>query len=590
MKRAAIYMRVSTAHQEEEQTIGNQKMEILERVQKDTDVTLITDYEYKDEGWSGAIIERPDLDRMRSDAREGKFEILYVYDRGRLSRKFVHQEIILEELRECGIVCISLHDINGQTTEEVLMGSVMGIFHEYERVKITERMRIGKVRKVRENKKLLGYQPKYGYDYFPRIKTGPDARDGYFEINKQQAKIVNQVFEWIAAGVSKHEVKRKLFKMGIPPPKGKRDQWSGGTLDRMVRDTTYIGDHYYNKSESVPTKNPRNPEQKYRKITKGSRKRRPKEEWFHVAVPAIVSPDLFHKVQVQLEKNKRINTRNNSVNKYLVAGLVECVCGKARTGDPVSNGSLYYRCTDRLSKYPMPRECFEHGINAPVFDALVWRNIKELLLNPHLVVEQAKRRQNASPLQSQLETLRETLGKLGDEQHRYDKAYGQGVMSERRYKDVMYELNERRETLISEISAVEDEMTNQKPITIEQYFDGTVKRVENLSFTEKKAIIRRVVTKIVATKEEVSIWGRIPLLATPDGEPINNTENSIFASNLENEERTDLNVNHSNSHFANHLENARKVGLNVEHRYRWLAQRRQIHPVQRPDRLRCAGG
>jgi site-specific DNA recombinase len=578
MKRAAIYMRVSTAHQEEEQTIENQKMEILERVQKDADVTLITDYEYKDDGWSGAIIERPDLDRMRSDAREGKFDVLYVYDRGRLSRKFVHQEIILEELRECGIECISLHDINGQTTEEVLMGSVMGIFHEYERVKITERMRIGKVRKVRENKKLLGYQPKYGYDYFPRIKTGPDARDGYFEINKQQASVVKQIFEWIAGGVSKHEVKRKLFKMGIPPPKGKRDQWSGGTLDRLVRDSTYMGDHYYNKSESVPTKNPRNPEQKYRKITKGSRKRRPKEEWFHVRVPAIVSPDLFHKVQVQLEKNKRINTRNNSVNKYLVAGLVECVCGKARTGDPVSSGNLYYRCTDRLSKYPMPRECYEHGINAPVFDALVWRNIKELLLNPHLVAEQAKRRQNASPLKNQLETLRNTLSKLDDEQHRYDKAYGQGVMSERRYKDVMYELNEKREALISGISAVEDEMTNQKPITVQEYFDGTIKRVENLSFTEKKDIIRKVITKIVATKQEVSIWGRIPLLATPAGGTINNG-NSIFASHLENEERTNLNVNHSNSYFANHLENARKVGLNVEHRNSGTAERRQKYPV-----------
>ena len=555
MKRAAIYMRVSTAQQEEEQTIDNQKMEILERVKNDTDITLITDYTYKDEGWSGAIIERPDLDRMRSDAREGKFDVLYVYDRGRLSRKFVHQEIILEELRGCGIECISLHDINGQTTEEVLMGSVMGIFHEYERVKITERMRIGKVRKVRENKKLLGYQPKYGYDYFPRIKTGPDARDGYFKTNEPQAKVVKQIFEWIAAGVSKHEIKRKLFKMGIPPPKGKRDQWSGGTLDRMVRDSTYIGDHYYNKSESVPTKNPRNPEQKYRKITKGSRKRRPKEEWFHVTVPAIISPELFQKVQVQLEKNKRINTRNNSVNNYLVAGLVECTCGKARTGDPVSNGSSYYRCTDRLSKYPMPRECYEPSMNAPVFDALVWRNIKELLLNPNLVVEQAKRRQATSPLQSQLETLQNTLKKQEDEQYRYDKAYGQGVMSERRYKDVIHELNEKREAVISEISALEDEMTNQKPITVEQYFDGTVKRVENLSFTEKKAIIRKVVTKIIATKQEVKIWGRIPLLATPEGETINGNGNSLFATHLENEERTDLNVNHSNSHFANHLSN-----------------------------------
>lgn len=558
MKTAAIYMRVSTANQEEEQTIENQKMEILERVEKDTDVALITDYAYKDEGWSGAIIERPDLDRMRSDAREGKFEVLYVYDRGRLSRKFVHQEIILEELRECGIECISLHDINGQTTEEVLMGSVMGIFHEYERVKITERMRIGKVRKVRENKKLLGYQPKYGYDYFPRIKSGPDARDGYFEINNQRAKVVKQVFEWIAAGVSKHEVKRKLFKMGIAPPKGKRDQWSGGTLDRMVRDTTYMGDHYYNKSESVPTANPRNPEQKYRKITKGSRKSRPKDEWYHVKVPAIVSPDLFNKVQVQLERNKRTNTRNNSVNNYLVAGMIECVCGKARTGDPVSNGSKYYRCTDRLSKYPLARECHEAGINVPVFDALVWSNIKELLLNPSLVVEQAKRRQATSPLQSQLKTLHTKLKKQEDEQRRYDKAYGQGVMSERRYKDVMYELNQKREATVAEISALEDEMTNQKPISVEQYFDETIKRVGNLSFTEKKAIIKRVVTKIVATKQEVKVWGRIPLLATPENETINNNENSIFAT---------------------HLLNERKVGLNVSNRHRRPTQRRKINPL-----------
>lgn len=437
------------------------------------------------------------------------------------------------------------------------MGSVMGIFHEYERVKITERMRIGKVRKVRENKKLLGYNPKYGYDYFRRIKAGPDARDGYFDINEQQAKVVKQVFEWIAAGVSKHEVKRKLYKMGIAPPKGKRDQWSGGTLDRMVRDSTYMGDHYYNKSESVPTKNPQNPDLKYRKVQKGSRKRRPKEEWFHVAVPAIVSPDLFHKVQVQLEKNKRTNTRNNSVNQYLVAGLIECVCGKARTGDPVSNGSLYYRCTDRLSKYPLERECREHGINVPVFDALVWQNIKELLLNPQLVVAQAQRRQAASPLQNQLDALYKSLKKLDDEQYRYDKAYGQNVMSERRYKDVMNELNDKREAMVSEINALEDEMTNQKPITVEQYFDGTIKRVENLNFTEKKAIIKKVITKIVATKQEISIWGRIPLLATPTGETINNNESSIY---------------------ANHLENEREVGLNVEHWHRRPAKCGQINP------------
>lgn len=121
------------------------------------------------------------------------------------------------------------------------------------------------------------------------------------------------------------------------------------------------------------------------------------------------------------------------------------------------------------------------------------------------------------------------------------------AVTERRYKDVMYELNQKREATVAEISAIEDEMTNQKPISVEQYFDETIKRVDNLSFTEKKAIIRRVVTKIVATKQEVRVWGRIPLLATPENETINNNENSIFATHLLNERKVGLNVKHRHS-------------------------------------------
>ena len=555
MKKAAIYMRVSTAQQEEEQTIQSQEMELLARIKEDTDVLLLPECIYKDEGWSGAIIERPDLDRMRSDARDKKFDVLYSYDRGRVSRKFLHQEIILEELRECGVEYISLHDINGQTSEEVMMGSVMGIFHEYERVKITERMRLGKVRKVRENKKLLGYQPKYGYDYHLRIKSGEDARDGYFSINKAQAKVVKQIFEWIASGMSKHEVKRQLFEQGIAPPKGKREQWSGGTLDRMVRDTTYKGIHYYNKSESVPTKNPQNPEQKYRKVVKGSRKRRPMEEWLSVKVPAIVSPELFDKVQVQLALHKRVNTRNNSKNQYLVAGLVNCVCGKARTGDPANKGNTYYRCTDRLSKYPLPRECFERGINAPVLDALVWSNIKALLLNPQLVIKQAERWQkSSSPLESQLVTLKKRLKSLDDEERRYTKAYGQGVLSERLYKDNFHETNTKRADIVSEMAGIEAELANKPVIPVEQLVDGVVKLVQSLDFTDKKSVIRKLVTKIEATKQEITIWGKIPIPVTEQvGYYANNSESHFtnqLSNNLENNGKVGLNVNNWNCRAA----------------------------------------
>ena len=216
-KKVAIYMRVSTENQEKEETVQNQYMELMERISKDEDAYLAPDCIYKDEGWSGAILERPALDKLRADAADGKFEMLYIYDRGRLARKFVYQEIVIDELNKHSVSVISLHDINGQSSEEQLMGGVMGLFHEYERVKITERMRIGKIRRVKENKKLLGYQPRYGYDYHPRIKNGPDARDGYFTINDTQAEVVRLIFELSGSGMSKYSIKLELHHLGIPP-------------------------------------------------------------------------------------------------------------------------------------------------------------------------------------------------------------------------------------------------------------------------------------------------------------------------------------------------------------------------------------
>lgn len=510
MKKVAIYMRVSTAHQEDEETIKSQYMELKARIEADGHV-LSPDLIYKDDGWSGAIIKRPGLDDLRADMQAKKFDILYFYDRGRISRKYVHQEIILGEAKDNGIECISLHDINGKSTEEVLMGSVMGIFHEYERVKIAERMRIGKVRKVRENKKLLGYNPKFGYDYHHRIKTGPEAKEGYFSINEKQAEVVRQIFNWIAEGKSKHEVKRLLFEAGMKPPKNLRDQWSGSTLDRLVRDTTYIGKHYYNKSESVETKKPQNPEQEYRKVVKGSRVQRPKEEWLAIEVPAIIDKALFDKVQVKLALNKKLNKRNNSKNKYLLAGLIECPCGKARAGDP-ANGSAYYRCTDRLSKYPMPRTCTLGGVNVAVIDSLVWKNIEQLLADPSLVIAQAQRWQNtASPLERRSDELTSRLKGFDDEERRYVSAYGSGILSEKIYKEKVQELNENREAIVYELNATEAELMNKPTVPLEQLVDGVVKLVGRLSFNDKKKVIEKLVTKIVATKEEITIWGLLPI-------------------------------------------------------------------------------
>lgn len=533
-KKVAVYMRVSTENQEKEETIKNQEMELTARINKDK-AYLAPDCIYKDEGWSGAILERPSLDKLRADAAEKKFDVLYVYDRGRISRLFIYQEIVIQELNKLGVEVISLHDINGKTTEEILMGQVMGIFHEYERVKITERMRIGKIRRVKENKKLLGYQPRYGYDYHPRIKKGPDTRDGEFTINKKQAEVVRLVFELSAGGMSKYGIKMELHRLGIPPLKRKSAYWSTSVIDRMLRDTTYIGEHYYNKTESVETKNPRKLE-KYRKNLKGSRVARPKSDWLMVNVPAIIDKEVFDKAQVQLARNKKFSKRNNNKNHYLLRGLVYCSCGKARTGDP-ANGSRYYRCTRRqtMAKLEKTDPC-KHGINVPVMDDLVWSSIRQLLLQPDLLVDQAKKWQaKASPLDEQIDLIKARL-KVVDEKHsRYIKLYGEGDMTENEYKDQKYGIDEQRDALLDELRGLEDEKANYATPPLDKLLSGVVKLLEELEVESKDRIIQKIVTKIIATKEEVTVWGKIPVLS--DG----------------------------------------KIGLNVKYRYRWPAKRRQVH-------------
>jgi site-specific DNA recombinase len=556
MKRAAIYMRVSTAEQEKEETIKNQEGELLKRVEADGNA-LSPDCIYQDDGWSGTILERPALDKMRADAADGNFEVLYAYDRGRLARRFVYQEIILDGLRAAHVEFISLHDINGDSHEERLMGGVMGIFHEYERLKITERMRIGKVRKVNENKKLLGYNPKYGYDYHARIKN---VRDGYFSINEKQATVVRDIYTWCGEEfLSKYAIRARLYKLGIPPLKGKKKYWSTSVLDRMLRDTTYMGEHYYNKTESVETKNPRKVE-KYRRTVKGSRVTRPKKDWMMVEVPAIVTPELFNKVQTQLARNKKFNSRNNSSNKYLLGGAIYCTCGFARTGDP-ANGSRYYRCTDRLNNGKGTRTCFLHGINVPVLDDLVWNNLSELLKQPELVFEQAKKWQEerVSPLQSELARLKERLRGLEEKHHRFLNLFGEGEITEQMYKERKYEINESSHSIVEEIKAIEDEIANKPSLPLEELAGGVIKLVEDLDFAEKKEIVQKVVTKVVATKEEVSVWGRIPVLAT---------------------EKVDINVKHSNTSVPTQPKNGSNqsgIVLDVKYRHRRPAQCGEIH-------------
>src|SRR4051812_34886370 len=103
VQRAAIYARVSTEEQREGQTIDSQVAE-LERFCREKDWPIVG--VYKDEGWSGGVMERPELDRLRDDARAGVFSAVLINDVDRLARDVAHLGVIKRDLERRGVKVI----------------------------------------------------------------------------------------------------------------------------------------------------------------------------------------------------------------------------------------------------------------------------------------------------------------------------------------------------------------------------------------------------------------------------------------------------------------------------------------------------
>ena len=132
----AVYARVSTARQEDENTIETQLFAVREFAAA-KGYTVVQ--EYIDDGWSGDILARPALDLLRQDAKRKLWEGVLFYDPDRLARRYSFQELVMDELRELRIEPLFVTIPPSRNHEDRLLCGVRGVFAEYERTKISER-------------------------------------------------------------------------------------------------------------------------------------------------------------------------------------------------------------------------------------------------------------------------------------------------------------------------------------------------------------------------------------------------------------------------------------------------------------------
>src|SRR6202049_1761108 len=143
MKSAAIYARVSSEQQKEEKTIASQTAALVEFARSEG-YGVPDEWIFQDEGYSGANLMRPGLERVRDLAAEGQIQAVLVLSPDRLSRKYAYQVLLIEELARHGVETRFLNAPQGATAEDQLLVQFQGMIADYERAQILERSRRGK--------------------------------------------------------------------------------------------------------------------------------------------------------------------------------------------------------------------------------------------------------------------------------------------------------------------------------------------------------------------------------------------------------------------------------------------------------------
>src|SRR5882757_5613302 len=246
----ALYARVSSDGQARDNTIASQIAALQERVAADG-FRVLPDHAYVDEGYSGTILLRPALERLRDAVAGGQIDRIYVHAPDRLARRYAHQALLIDEFRRAGAEIVFLNRPIGGTAEDDLLLQVQGVIAEYERAKILERGRRGRRHAARSGSVSALTGAPFGYRYVRRDLGGGVAR---FEVVEEEAHIVRLIFAWIGLErASMREVCRRLERMGC---RTRQDaaRWYASTIHGMLDNPAYIGRAVFGRVHNGPAR------------------------------------------------------------------------------------------------------------------------------------------------------------------------------------------------------------------------------------------------------------------------------------------------------------------------------------------------
>lgn len=247
--RVALYARVSTLHQAQTQTI-EQQVARLQAAVRERGWTVEEEHLYRDDGYSGASLNRPGLDALRDQAALAAFDVVLLTAPDRLARKYVHQMLVIEELQQQGCRVEFLDRPMSEDPHDQLLLQIRGAVAEYERALITERTRRGRLAKVRAGQLLPWSKPPFGYRSDPEHPRDPAS----LRVDPYEAMVIEQIFaHYLEEGGTIRHVATGLTAAGIVTPTGQA-RWNGATVRGILQNPAYTGTAYGNRTKAIPAR------------------------------------------------------------------------------------------------------------------------------------------------------------------------------------------------------------------------------------------------------------------------------------------------------------------------------------------------
>jgi len=293
-----IYIRVSTEEQAKEGFSTNAQREKLKQYAfaRGWDIYGF----YIDDGISGKNLkDRPEVLRLLDDVNQGKINNVLVYKIDRLTRstKNLIELIDLFAVKGCAFNSL-MESIDTSTATGRMFIKIVGIFAEFERENLAERVSFGIEQKAREGN-YINCGGVYGYDY--------DKAVGDIVFNKEEAEMVKNIYEMYLKGTSFSRICKWLTERSVPTKRGGR--WDPSTIESILSNPLYIGKIRYglfNQKESFVVDDTR--------------------------YPHIVDEDTFNRVQAIMQNRQKNTPRYYpSENTYFLSFLICDDCGRRLT-------------------------------------------------------------------------------------------------------------------------------------------------------------------------------------------------------------------------------------------------------------------